>query len=352
MSPLDDFSPQPAGRRRLLADGALLLVSLLWGSTFVIVKQAVAEFPTMTFLALRFALAALCLAAVFWRDVRANWRRLAVPGLVVGACLWGGYTFQTFGLRLTQASRAGFITGLSVVLVPVLSSALFRQRTSRQAVGGTALALLGMGLLFLAPAPGGTGTSGEGVVLPPTTTGDLLVLACALFFALHIVTLGRFSAAGARSFGGTGALATLQVAAAAVGYAAVCLASYLLTGTDAVLPPAPLSRLPTGAIILTGLLGTAAAFLVQTTAQRYTPPTHTALILATEPVFAALFGWLVLEERLGLWAQLGCLLILGGMVVAEFPAAAARTTSGRQEEADGSVGPSRPESRDASPGAP
>lgn len=336
MSPLDSLSPQPAGRRRLLADGALLLVSLLWGSTFVIVKQAVAEFPAMTFLALRFTLAALCLAAVFWRDVRTNWRHLAVPGLLVGACLWGGYTFQTFGLRLTQASRAGFITGLSVVLVPVLSSVLSRQRVSRQAVAGTVLALLGMGLLFLAPAPGGTGTSGEGVVLPPTTTGDLLVLACALFFALHIVTLGRFSAAGTRSFGQTGALATLQVAVAAVGYVGVCLACWLLTGADAVLPPASLSRLPTGAIVLTGLLATAAAFLVQTTAQRYTPPTHTALILATEPVFAALFGWLVLGERLGLWAQLGCLLILAGMVVAEFPAAAARTAAGRQKEAGAS----------------
>ncbi len=291
---------------------------MLWGSTFVIVKQSVAEIPVTTFLALRFLLAAIALAAVFGRDVVRGWRTLAGPGLIVGLCLGGGYYFQTAGLQFTQASRAGFITGLSVVFVPVLSAVFLRLRPAPRVMAGVALALVGLCLLFLVPA-GGVAAA------PGSSLGDALVLTGALFFAFHITTLGRYSGTRVRTFRETGALATLQVGVAAIIYVASSAFQVLAGGPDVFLPAAAGPGRPlvppavVGALLLTGLLATAGAFFVQTAAQRHTPPNHTALILASEPVFAAAFGWLLLGERLGPLPLVGCLLILAGMVIAELP---------------------------------
>lgn len=322
--------PEPA-RRRLVADLALLLVCLVWGSTFVIVKEAVAEVPTMTFLALRFTLATLALAIVFGRDVVAGWRRLAGPGVLVGLFLWSGYTFQTIGLQFTEASRAGFITGLAVVLVPAVSAVLLKERPSAQAMAGVGLALGGLALMFLVPslpAAGGLGaTSGPEPAAASRMVGDFLVLGCAVCFALHIVSLGRASSTRARTAREAGALATIQVGAATLGYLAAVAVEGIRGGSARILPysgeaGALLAPSFIWALVITGLLATAGAFLVQTAAQRHTSATHTALIFASEPVFAALFGWLWLGERLVGWPLVGCLLILAGMVVAELPAAA------------------------------
>jgi drug/metabolite transporter (DMT)-like permease len=320
-----------ARRRRLLADGALLLICLIWGSTFVVVKEAVAQVPALTFLALRFALAFAVLAGVFGRDIVAGWRGLAGPGLVTGLFLWGGYSFQTAGLMFTQASRAGFITGLSVVFVPVLTGLVLRESLPWRTAAGVGLALGGLGLLFLSPEAGpAAGNPGAGIVAGAAAEGasallgDALVLACAVFFALHITALGRYSSTRAASYRAAGALAALQVGVAAAVYLAAAAVQLARGGPAALLPVGPgggwvLPWPVIGAIVLTGLLATAGAFFVQTAAQRHTPATHTALIFATEPVFAAAFGWLLLGERLGPLPLLGCLGILAGMVIAELP---------------------------------
>ncbi len=333
----------------------LLLVCLVWGGTFVVVKEAVAEIPTLTFLALRFLLATAVLAAVFRRDVVATWRRLAWPGVVTGFWLGAGYLLQTLGLESTDASRAGFITGLAVVLVPLFSAVITRERPSRQAVVGVALALLGLVFLFVVPGvaaaePGPVAAATERVATGAPTAalpvagrsrlaGDLLVLGCTVAFALHIVTTGHYSATRARSFREAGALATLQVGAASLGYLLACLVRYLGTGLDLAALFArsatlarPFSLSTAGAIAMTGLLATAGAFLAQAVAQRHTPPTHTALIFASEPVFAAFFGWLLLGENLGPWSLTGCALILSGMLVAEIPRSG-RAATGQKEPA-------------------
>ncbi len=307
-------------RRQLLADGALLLVTIIWGATFVMVKDAVSAFPVFSFMALRFTLAALALAPLaLWqerqkskqrsqgandrlqganglsrlaaaRPVSRGRMRLVAASALVGLALFAGYAFQTAGLKLTTPAKAGFITGLSVVIVPVVSALLLRQSPPRNAWIGVGLATLGLALLSL--------TAALGVQL-----GDLLVLGCAFAFAAHILLLGHFAPRH------NAILLTLgQVIVVAV-----------LSGIAALIfdRPAPLTRQVLFAAAFTGVLATALAFGIQTVAQRFTTSTHTALIFAAEPVFAGLFSLLLIGETLGPRQLLGCALILGGMLVAE-----------------------------------
>lgn len=276
-----------------------MLVTAIWGATFVMVKEAVAAFPVFAFLALRFALALLALLPLWvWvrrRQHRGNpsdgrarqWTR----GILIGGFLFGGYAFQTAGLQYTTASKAGFITGLSVVMVPLFSAVVLRRPPGRWAVLGVGLATVGMFLLSW----GGDWHVG---------LGELLVLGCAFCFAGHITAVGAFAPGG-----DVLSLTTTQVATVGVLSAA---ASAFSEGAWTA-PPAHVW----GAAVFTGVLATSFAFGVQTAAQRFTSPTHTALIFAAEPVFAAAFGFLLAGETLGPRESVGCALILLGMLTAE-----------------------------------
>jgi len=284
-------------------------VTLVWGATFVMVKDAVSAFPVFSFMAIRFALATTALTPlVLWRRRQlaatapagpfagtallnpARLRRIALPSLLIGGALFSGYAFQTAGLQLTTPAKAGFITGLSVVIVPVIAALLLRQPPPRNAWIGISLATIGLGLLSLT----------ANLRVQP---GDLLVLGCALSFAAHILLTGHFAPRH------DPLLLTLgQVVAVAVFSAVAALVFD---------KPAPLTGQALFAAAFTGLLATAAAFGVQTVAQRFTTATHTALIFAAEPVFAGLFSFLLVGEVLGPRQLIGCGLILAGMVVAE-----------------------------------
>ncbi len=287
--------------RQWQADGLLLLVTLIWGSTFVLVQQAVESWPVYAFLCLRFALATAVLCLFFGRRLRNLTPRMAAAGAVIGLFLFAGYAFQTVGLQYTSSSKAGFITGLSVVIVPVLSAFVLKRVPERQALVGVVLATIGLALLTL------------GHDLTPAR-GDLIVLGCAFCYALHITAVSRYAPQ-------TDALALtiVQIAVVAV-----------LSGVVAVLGGDWHSILPSGqgwgpsqtgdvlfAAVFTGVLGTALAFAVQNRVQSWTTATHTALIFAAEPVFAGLFGYWLAGDRLTTWALVGCGLILLGMVVAE-----------------------------------
>ena len=279
--------------RQLQADLALLMVALIWGSTFVMVKDAVAFVGPFTFIAMRFSMTALAMALLFWRRLRAFGRRELAAGTLVGVFLFAGYGFQTAGLQYTTASKAGFITGLSVVMVPFTTWLWLRRPPGKLALVGVVLATVGLALLTL---PGDETLT--------VNRGDALVLACAVSFALHITAVGAF-APRMDSL----ALATVQIASTAIISSIAALALEFPTG--------PIPASVWGAAAFTGVLATGVAFGVQTTAQVFTTPTHTALIFAMEPVFAALFGYLLAGERLSGLAWLGAGLILAGMVVAE-----------------------------------
>lgn len=276
---------------RWQADATLALIALIWGSTFVLVKNALDAIEPMTFVGWRFWLASVFLVILFWRRMRGLTRGEALAGGLIGIWLALGYIFQTIGLQTTTSAKAGFITGLSVVIVPVLATLLLRRPPGRGAVAGIVAATVGLGLLSLDRDLS-------------VQSGDLWVLGCAFAFALHIVTVSRYSP----HFDAV-RLAVVQIATVAV----------LATGA-AFAFETPRAGLPGDtwfAIAFTGVAATALAFGLQVYVQRFTTPTHTALLFSLEPVFAALFGWALASEVLGARELAGCGLILAGMLIAE-----------------------------------
>ncbi len=265
----------------------LLAVTVVWGWTFVIVKEAVASYGVIAFLAMRFALATAVMAPLAVR--RANARAWAT-GAVIGLVLAAAYVLQTYGIRYTTATNSGLITGLFVVFAPAWNRVVFGVRTDRLFMAAAAASLCGLALL-----------TGSGPALP--TGGDVLTLGCAACFGLHIALLDRHAHWHDQS-----ALALAQLAAATVVFGAVWPFSDPLT-------------LPTGATVwralaVTGVAATAAAFWVQTAAQRRLPATRVAMILTMEPVAAAIFGWLLAGDRLTALQVVGAGLMVAALMAA------------------------------------
>jgi drug/metabolite transporter (DMT)-like permease len=276
---------------RRAAEGALVGIAAVWGLTFVMVQDAIAELPTTAFLGYRFAAAALLVGVVFWAPLR----RLGTDGLragvLMGVFLTAGYVFQTLGLEETTASNAGFITGLFVVFTPVLAAIVLRERVA--AIGWAAAAASAVGLFLLSGVGGDFSLRGDG-----------LVLLCAVSFAAHILATSR-----AVEHHDVGALVAVQLTVCAV----VCLALAAAAGDL----EEPRGETVWSALIVTALVASALGFFVQTFAQQHAPPARTALILASEPAFAGLFGYLLADERLSAVSWLGALLILAAIVAVE-----------------------------------
>ncbi len=272
----------------------LIAVCFIWGSTFVVVKDALAHASPIVFLALRFTLASAALALIFRRAINKNYRTNPIwaAGALTGLFLFLGYVLQTVGLRYTTPSKSAFLTGLCIVMVPVFAAVFERKRPGPSEGIGVVIATAGMALMTLRP---GTLSIGR---------GDLLTIGCAAAFAIHILLIGHFAPKY-----GFQAFAVAQLATAAV----------LALGTFWWVEPAVLHWTPglAAAIIVTGLFATAFAFAAQSWAQQYTTPTRTALIFAMEPVFAWLTSFVLAGEVLSARAALGGILILGGVLFVE-----------------------------------
>jgi drug/metabolite transporter (DMT)-like permease len=276
---------------RRLAELALIGIASVWGLTFVMVQDAIALLPTMAFLAYRFIPAALIVAIIFHRQLRALPARGWRAGLVMGVFLTGGYIFQTLGLEETSASNAGFITGLFVVLTPVLGAVFLRHRIPAVAWVAAGVSMLGLWLL--------SGAGGDFDL-----RGDGLVFLCAISLAAHILA----TASAVERFD-VGALLAVQLGV--VGF--TCLVVAVIAGQ---LEP-PEGGTVWSALIVTSLVASALGFFVQSFAQQHAPPARTALILASEPAFAGLFGWLLNDERLTVTGWLGAFLIMTAIVAVE-----------------------------------
>ncbi len=298
------MTPQPAagceGQRpsSWKVDSSLLAVALVWGATFVLVKQALADVSTLLFLTLRFSIAAVVLAVIFNKQFRdkefraSNTSASLLRGAFAGIFLFGGYVLQTAGLKFTSASKAGFITGLYVPLVPLIGGLINRKLPQLSELVGIAIASVGMFLLTVQRDIFEIGR------------GDLLVAGCAVAYAVHVVILGRFAPVSN--------IRVLTVAQIATG-------ALLGAATFWWVEPVRIAWSPNVwiALAVTSLLATALAFFIQTWAQRWTSPTRTALIFAMEPVFAWVTSYLIAGEVLPRRAAMGAVLILAGILVVE-----------------------------------
>jgi len=273
---------------------ALTAVTAVWGVTFVQVKDAVAIYPLFAFLAVRFAIATGTLALPAARRVRGLGRGGVAGGAFLGLLLAAGYALQTAGLERTSVSSTGFITGMYVVLTPLIALLLYRARIGLAAWGGVVLAAAGLALL-----------SG---VHAGSLTGDLLVLAAAAVYSLQIVLMERYAPTADPV-----AFTFVEMAAAFVGLLVVALSLGDLS--------MPHGWTVWGALVVTGVFASALGYLVQTWAQRRTSATRTALAFTMEPVWTAFFGFTLAGDRLGALGWGGCAAIMAGIVLAE-PAAA------------------------------
>lgn len=288
--------------KRFLAESGLLLVAFIWGTTFVIVQNAIEFLPPLTFNAVRFFIAGIILFIIYLIQEKGKIRvtgKQLLPGFLLGLCLFIGYSFQTIGLLYTTPSKAGFITGLSVVMVPLLSFIFYKNRPAPKAIIGSIGAALG---LYLLAAKNSTGLS----------IGDGFVLICAFGFAFHIILTDRVTKKIPILL-----LTTIQIFTVAL----LCtLSAIIFEKWQVVFQTSHIfSKTTIVAMVITALLGTAFAFFMQTTAQRFTSPTRVGIILTMEPVFAAITSFILINERLSVYGTIGCFLIFFGMIISELP---------------------------------
>jgi drug/metabolite transporter (DMT)-like permease len=272
----------------------MLMIAVIWGFTFPMVKGAVTNFPVFSFLAVRFAIASAVLLIFTWRSLRLIPRKWMLWGLAAGLINFAGFALQTYGLQTVAPGRTAFITGLYGALVPLMLAMIGRGKITRTMWVAIALSVTGLMLLFWRD------------LALSFAMGDGLVVLCAFAFAAQIVMVGMFPKELDPK-----PLATLQALAcfgAAIVFALI---------SDRPLPALPLDTL--GAAAFTGVLATALALIVQTWAQRHTPTSHAALIFCTEPVWGAIAGVALYGEVFAPLAVAGCGLMLVSMVAPDLP---------------------------------
>jgi drug/metabolite transporter (DMT)-like permease len=284
--------------RSLKAHILLVMITLIWGATFVVIKNALTDVTPLFFNAVRMSVAAITLALVFHRELpRLSFGALRYGG-IVGSLLWVGNELQTSGMRYTTASKSAFLTGLSVVLVPIFAALFWKSKISRWSMAGVVMALAGLYLLTI-PASGAGGMN-----LQSVNRGDLLTLGAALVFAFHMIYMEH-----ATRDENWRQIAIVQTAVAALlMIVAVPVAEKVSVAWS--------TRVISG-VLITGFLSLALSFSIQSWAQQFTPATHTALIFTLEPVFAWLTSFIFLGERLGGRGLMGGLLILCGVLISE-----------------------------------
>ena len=278
--------------KSIQADLALLAVTVIWGSTFTIVKKSLAQASPILFIALRFWLATAVTIAFIPGALRGMSRKTLRHGLILAIVLLAGFIFQTLGLRNTPPSRSAFITSLSVIFVPILGYSLYGRKPKINTLAGIILASVGLGLLTLRATE------------LKFRQGDVLTLICAVVFALHILLLSRYlSQSDYRQlvilqFGGSAVLCTLLMPMLEIPFLVWDFTFALF-------------------LVITGVLATALCFYVQNRAQQYTSANRAALIFGLEPFFAVLFAYLLLGQALTAREWLGGALVMAGIFIAE-----------------------------------
>lgn len=275
------------------SDIILIFVTIIWGSTFIIVKKATSAIPVFNFLFLRFLIAFIILFVIYHKKLFEVDKRTLFVSVIVGIMLFLGYAFQTVGLKYTSASKSGFITGFNVIIVPLLEAFLLKSKLSKLSWISVILSLFGLGLMSLN-------------VNFEIKYGDLLTFLCAISFALQIVLIAKYAISV-----DTIAFATIQIAVVAA-----LSGIFSLVYEKPILPTSPYIWF---SLLLTGVFATAFALVAQNTMQANTSATHAAIIFSLEPVFSAITAFLVAGETMTSRSIIGAILMFMGMILSEIP---------------------------------
>ncbi|MEH6942580.1 DMT family transporter [Bacillus sp. JJ722] len=289
--------------KSLIADLTLLLVVFIWGATFVIVQDAISFLTPFSFNAVRFFIAFLALAifyVIFSKKKTKTFNKATIQsGAMLGFWLFLAYGLQTVGLLYTTPAKTGFITGLSVVLVPVLSFFLLKQRPNRNVIIGICCATIGLYMITM-------------LQTASFSKGDFFVLLGAICFAMHIITTSKY----AKHYQ---ALPLTIVQILTVSVLSFVVSLFVEKPKEMYRIDVLMQKEVMIGLLITALLATAFAFLAQTYFQAYTSPTRVALIFAMEPVFAAITSYFVINETFTTTMLFGCVLIFAGIIFAELP---------------------------------
>ncbi|MFD2371194.1 DMT family transporter [Brevibacillus sp. GCM10020057] len=289
---------------QLKADLAMLLVTLFWGSSYLFMQMGLTDLSTFNLIGLRFGIAFVIAACIFYRRLLQTTRKTLGHALILGAILFVVFATVTEGVKTTTASQAGFLVSLTVIFVPLLSI-LLKHKPQTRVFFGAGLAVVGIALLTL----------NESLRI---SMGDALCIATALFYATHIIVTGRLAPQSD----------AIALGVCQLGFAAAFGFVSSLFFESPRLPHTPKAWL---AVLVLSVLCSAIGFVVQTVAQKYTSPTHTGLIFSLEPVFAALFAFLLSGETLSIRGYIGAALVLLSVLIAEIDFA--RWFRGKKQQA-------------------
>jgi len=270
----------------------LILGTGFWGISFSVVKIGIGEGSPFVFLAYKFGVAAAVLAALFFRRIKHLTTDALVAGILIGLPLLLGNVFQTIGLQKTSVMNTAFISALDVLVIPLIKWGLFRQSVQKKLLAASLIALWGLYMILVRD-------------VFRLNAGDIWVMGCTLFFACYVLTVGFFA-------NRQDPLVTIIVA---LGFSGIGCALIATLDGPAVWVP-KLGHFWTG-IAFSALFATAFMYAVQSAAQRYLPEEKVALTFLCEPVFATLFGVLLLGETLSLRVAVGGAMILFSMVLSE-----------------------------------
>ena len=277
----------------LRADLLLLSVAIAWGVTFLMVQDAISTTPVYSFLFFRFALASLLMFFIAYKYLNFINKKTVIYGVILGVFLFSAFATQTFGLAYTQSSIVAFITGLNVICVPFLAYFIFKEKIRKNVLLGSFVAVFGLYLLTMS----GTLTFEK---------GEFLTLICAFLFALQIIFTGKFSKE-VNVF----LLVLFQLITVAV--LSLIFSLSLEEKTFDISCNYPFYK----AVIITAVFATVYAFLIQTYMQQFTTATKTAIIFAMEPVSAAIFAYITVNELLSYTQIFGAILIVFATIIAE-----------------------------------
>ena len=302
--------------KKFFSEGALVLTTLLWGLTFVVIKLSLSDVSPLLFVSLRFTLAAVILVPFVFSILKGSTKEALIGGLMLGILNFAGFATQTIGLKYTSATKSGFITGTFVIFTPILQLIFEKKPPRKENIFGIFLVLLGLALLS------SKGTSIFDIfseIGQNFNIGDFFTLICAIIFAAYIVYLDLISHKIDYKF-----LVLSQIFVTGIlGW----LFTYVLSITGLEKISFNFNGTVIFAVIYTAIAATIIAITLQTKFQRFVTPTKAAIIFSLEPIFATLFAYFIINERLSSFGFIGCIFIFTGLLVSEL--------MGKKEAIDG-----------------